>query len=125
MLLWRNVWVAAVLSLSPALAAATSGIIQVTSVRSWTHPESTRVIVDASGPFEFHADRAINPDRLFIDIFHARPFIGNHRSAIHEMVGAPLVQRDRVAEPSPGTTRVVFDLQPPADFKVTTLDAPD
>jgi N-acetylmuramoyl-L-alanine amidase len=125
MLLWRNVWIAAVLTLPPALAGATSDLIQVTGVRSWTHADSTRVIVDISGPFAFRTDRALHPDRFFVDIFHARPLISNRRSFIHEIVGDKLIQRVRVAETSPGTTRIVFDLQSPADFKVSTLDAPD
>src|SRR6185312_11259176 len=125
MLLWRNVWIAAVFTLPPALAAAAADLIQVTGVRSWSRPDSTRVIVDASGPFAYRTDRAIHPDRFYVDIFHARPLIANRRSAIHEIIGDKLIQRVRIAETAPGTTRVVFDLQSPADFKVSTLDAPD
>jgi N-acetylmuramoyl-L-alanine amidase len=125
MLLWRKALTAAIFLIPPAFAATRPGIIQVTGVRSWTHPDSTRVIVDVSGPFEFHADRALHPDRLFIDIFHARPWIANRRSTIHEMIGDKLVQRVRVAETAPGTTRVVFDLQSAVDFQISTLDTPD
>ncbi|HEX4273775.1 MAG TPA: N-acetylmuramoyl-L-alanine amidase [Bryobacteraceae bacterium] len=125
MSLWRNLWTAAIFTLPPALAAPNSGIIQVTGIRSWSRPDSTRVIVETTGPFEYRTDRATNPDRLFIDIPHARPWIAKRRSAIHEIIGDRLVQRVRIAETSPGTTRVVFDLQNPADFKVTRLDAPD
>lgn len=124
MLFRRNVWTA-ILLIPPALAATKPDLIQVTGLRSWTRPDSTRVIVDVSGPFEFHSDRALNPDRLFVDVFHARPWIANRRSAIHEIIGDKLVERVRVAETSPGTTRIVFDLKSAADFKVTTLDAPD
>jgi N-acetylmuramoyl-L-alanine amidase len=125
MLLWRNVWIAAVFTLPPALGATTPDLIQVTGVRSWTRPDSTRIIVDASGPFQYRSDHAFHPDRFFVDIFHARPLIANRRSFIHEIIGDKLLQRVRIAETAPGTTRVVFDLQSPADFKVSTLDAPD
>jgi N-acetylmuramoyl-L-alanine amidase len=123
-MVWRFPRAAAVVGLLPALAAANSGIIQVTSVRSWSHPDSTRVIIETTGPFEYRSDRAHNPDRLFLDILHARPWIEKRRLATHE-VGDHLLSRVRVAETTPGTTRIVFDLAGPADFKVTKLDAPD
>ncbi len=114
----------AVFSTLPVIAAPNSGIIQVTGIRSWSHPDSTRVIIQTSGPFEFKADHAENPDRLYFDILHSRPWIGQHRYATHE-IGDRLVRRVRIAETAPGTTRIVFDLVTPADYKVTKLDAPD
>jgi N-acetylmuramoyl-L-alanine amidase len=116
---------AAIFTLPPALAASNPGIIQVTGIRSWSYADSTRVIVETSGAFEYRTDRAVNPDRLFIDILHSRPWIAKRRSAIHEIVGDRFLQRVRIAETSPGTTRVVFDLQSPADFKISRLDTPD
>ena len=124
MSLWRIIWTAAIFGLPPALAASNSGLIQVTDVRSWTRSDSTRVIIQTTGPFEFRSDHANNPDRLFVDILHARPWIAKRRFATHE-IGDNLFRRVRIAETSPGTTRVVFDLANPADFKITKLDAPD
>lgn len=117
-------WTAAVFGLPPALAASNSGLIQVTNVRSWSHSDSTRVIVETTGPFEYQSDRAFNPDRLYIDILHARPWIAQRRLATRE-IGDKLVRRVRIAETSPGVTRIVFDLVDPADFRITKLDAPD
>jgi N-acetylmuramoyl-L-alanine amidase len=124
MSLWRILWTAAILALPPALAASNSGLIQVTNVRSWSHSDSTRIIVETTGPFEFRSDRAYDPDRLFVDILHSRPWIAKRRSATHE-IGDKLVRRIRIAETSPGTTRIVFDLLNPSDYKVTKLEAPD
>src|SRR5580658_4352855 len=92
---------AALLGLLPAFAATNSGIIQVTAVRSWSHTDSTRVIVETSGPFEFKSDTAHNPDRLFIDILHSRPWIDHKRIATHQ-VNDSLVSRVRIAETAPG-----------------------
>ena len=118
---WRT---AAILSLLPAIAAANTGLIQVTGIRSWSHSDSTRVIVQATGPIEFKSDRATGPDRLFFDIQNARPWIERRRLAIHQ-VNDKLVRRVRIAETAPGTTRIVFDLTGPAEFEVSTLDSPD
>ncbi len=123
-MLWRFSRAAAFLGLLPALASPNSGLIQVTAVRSWSHADSTRVIIETTGPFEYRSDRARNPDRLFLDILHARPSIAHRRVATH-LIGDRLVRRVRVAETSPGTTRVVFDLVSAADFKITRLDAPN
>lgn len=123
-MLWRILWTAAIFAIPPTLAAANPGLIQVTNVRSWSHSDSTRVIIQTTGPFEFSSDRAYDPDRLFVDIRHARPWIAKRRFAVLP-VGDKLVRRVRVAETSPGTTRIVFDLLSPSDFKITKLDAPD
>jgi N-acetylmuramoyl-L-alanine amidase len=116
--------VAAVLTLLPAMAAAKSGIIQVTSVRAWSHPDSTRVIVETTGPFEYRADNASNPERLFFDVLHATPWIAHKRYAT-QPVNDAVVVRVRIAETAPGTTRIVFDLTGPATYKISRLEAPD
>jgi N-acetylmuramoyl-L-alanine amidase len=123
-MLWRLSAVVAVFSILPALAAEKPGIIQVTGVRSWSHSDSTRVIIEATGPFEYKADRAHDPERLFLDIAHSRPWISNRRYATRQIADT-LVNRVRIAEQTPGTTRIVFDLKTPSDFKITRLDAPD
>jgi len=124
MQLRRMAWVAAIFGLAPVLAASRADLIQVTSVRSWSRPDSTRIIIQATGAFAYHSDQAVNPDRLFVDIPHARPWIAQKRAASHE-VGDQLVRRVRIAEYAPGTTRIVFDLVSPVDFSITTLDSPD
>jgi N-acetylmuramoyl-L-alanine amidase len=82
------------------------------------------VIVETTGPFEYQSDRAQNPERLYIDILHSRPWIAQRRFATRE-IGDKLVRRVRVAETAPGVTRIVFDLVGPADFKISRLDTPD
>jgi N-acetylmuramoyl-L-alanine amidase len=114
---------AAILGLLPAIAAANTGLIQVTGIRTWSHADSTRVIVETTGPIDFKSDRAIGPDRLFFDILHARPWIRQRRLAVYQ-INDRLVRRVRIAETAPGTTRVVFDLAGPAEFEVSRLDSP-
>jgi N-acetylmuramoyl-L-alanine amidase len=124
MLLWRVLWTVAIFAIPPTFAASNFDLIQVTNVRSWSHSDSTRVIIQTTGPFEFRSDRANDPDRVFIDILHARPWIAKRRFATLQ-IGDKLVRRVRIAETAPGTTRIVFDLANSSDFKITKLDAPD
>ncbi len=123
-MLWRFSRAAVIFGLLPALAATKSDIIQVTGVRSWSHADFTRIIIETTGPFEYKADRAHDPERLFLDIPHARPWIARHRFATRE-VGDKLVRRVRIAESAPGTTRVVFDRNAHSEYKITRLDSPD
>ena len=108
----------------PVIAAPNSGIIQVTGLRYWSHPGSTRVIIETSGVAEYHADRAHDPERLFFDILHARPWIDGRRLASRQ-INDTLAKRVRIAETSPGVTRVVFDLNGSVEYTVSRLDAPD
>src|SRR5580700_646019 len=117
-------WAAAVFLLLPVIAAPNTGIIQVTDLRAFSHPGSTRVIVETTGPAEFHADRTHDPDRLYFDILRARPWINGHRVATRQ-IGDTRVRRVRVAETAPGTTRIVFDLVGETQYTVSRLDTPD
>ena len=120
----RSHWAAAIFLTLPVIAAPNPGIIQVTDLRTFSHPGSTRVVIETSGPAEFHADRAHDPDRLYFDILRARPWIERRRVATRE-ISDTLVKRVRVAETTPGTTRIVFDLVGQAQYTVSRLDTPD
>lgn len=120
----RTLRTAAFLLTLPVIAASNSGLIQVTGVRSWSHPDYTRVIFDTTGAFQVHSERVFNPDRIYFDISHARPWIGGRRYFTHPINDA-FIHRVRVAETTPGTTRIVFDLAVPASFRMMRLDHPD
>ncbi len=114
----------AILCILPSFAAEKSDLIQVTDLRAWSHPGSTRVVLQLTGPFEFKADSATNPDRLYFDIAGARTWIAKKRYA-NRAVNDALVTKVRVAEPAPGKTRIVFNLTGPATYAVSRLSAPD
>ena len=120
----RTLRTAALFLTLPVISAANPGLIQVTGVHSWSHPDYTRVIFDTTGPFQVHSERAFNPDRIYFDISHARPWIGARRYFTHPINDA-FIHRVRVAETTPGTTRIVFDLVVPANFRMMRLDHPD
>jgi N-acetylmuramoyl-L-alanine amidase len=97
---------------------------QVTAVRCWSLSEATRVVIEVDGEFEFHADRAHNPERIFFDVLHSRPHIdGRHFYA--QTLADRLVKKIRVAEALEGVTRIVLDLQSNADYTANQLSNPD
>ena len=115
---------AVVLGMLPCIAAAKTGISTVTGIRSWSHADSTRVIIQTTGPVEYKVDRAVNPDRLFFDLLHARPLI-DHKRFASRLINDRFVRRVRIAETAPGVTRIVFDLTGPEIYHVSKLEAPD
>ncbi len=114
-----------------AVAAAGTAFLQpawcqslrVNAVRTWSLEGVTRVVIQVSGDFDFHADRLPNPDRIFFDIFRARPSFDGRRTFSTE-VGDRFVARVRAAETLPGVTRVVLDLASPVEFSATKLSNP-
>ena len=88
----------------------------VTAVRHWPVGNATRVAVEVEGNFHYRSDRLHNPERIYFDIVNARNALGVRYYA--EDVSDAVVKRIRVAETSPGTTRVVIELA--SDARVTT-----
>jgi N-acetylmuramoyl-L-alanine amidase len=99
-------------------------LLQVTAVRCWSLTGVTRVVIEVSGEFEFRAERAHNPERIFFDVKGARPHIGGRRFYASD-VADKLVKKVRVAETQAGVTRVVLDLQGAADYSANQLSNPD
>lgn len=117
----------AVLTVSAVLLMGQSdkaALRSVTAVRHWSMQDVTRVAIEVSGPFEFRTDRLHNPDRVYYDILNSHLRIDSRRFYA-ETVGDTLLQKIRVAETTPGITRVVLDLAENATATTTTLTTPD
>jgi len=99
-------------------------LLEVTAVRCWSLSEATRVVIEVDGEFEFRAERAHNPERIFFDVKRSRPRIHGHRF-YSANVDDKLVKKVRVAETQAGVTRVVLDLQTNAEYSATQLSNPD
>ena len=104
--------------------ASRAADFEVTAVRHWSLANTTRIAIEVTGEARYRSDRVENPDRIFFDIAGARPRIEGKRLYADE-VGDKLLKRIRVAETSPGVTRVVLDLESDADFTVSRLDNPN
>ena len=105
---------------TPAVAA---GPIEVTAVRHSIVGRTTRITVDVTGDFAYRSDRLHDPERIFFDIFMAKPRIGP-RNVYAQALSDRLVSRIRMAETSPGVTRVVLDLVTAVEFSVSRAANP-
>jgi N-acetylmuramoyl-L-alanine amidase len=97
---------------------------KVTAVRFWSLGDMTRVAIEVSSDFHYHAERLDGPDRLFFDIRGATPPTDSKGMRIIHVDDA-LVKQIRVAETQPGVTRVVLDLEARAEFTASQLANPD
>ncbi len=103
----RAAWLAVFALLS--IRASTAATRSVTALRHWELGDVTRVVVEVSGRFHFRSDRLHNPERVYFDILNSRPWI-NSKRAYTEAVTDALLTKIRVAETTPGVTRIVLDL---------------
>ncbi len=98
------------------------GLHSVTAVRHWTLSEITRVAIEVSGDFEYRTERLHNPERVYFDILNARPRIDSRRG---QEINDKRVTKLRVAENSPGVTRVVLDVINSAEAITSKLSNPN
>jgi N-acetylmuramoyl-L-alanine amidase len=106
------------------MGASTDAPSKVTAVRFWSLGEVTRVAIEVSSDFHYKSDRLSNPDRLFFDIHGAKPELVSKGMHVIQ-VGDAIVKQIRVAETQPGVTRVVLDLEKPAEFTASQLSTPN
>lgn len=109
---------------SVCFAAPADSKAVITPVRYWTLNDATRIVVETTGEFEFKADRAHDPERVFFDVTGAKVRLES-RLMKTIPVGDHLVKQVRIAETQPGVTRIVFDLESAVDFSASHLTNPD
>jgi len=92
-------------------------------VRSYSHPDKTRAVIDLSEKTEFRADKLINPDRIFIDIMGSISKLEDTSKQIK--IDDGVIKTVRTAQFNQEITRVVFDLYQEARYELFSLIEPD
>lgn len=113
----------AVILASCAIAGEPQPGNSLTEVRFWTFSDTTRIVLETTGDFDFVKDRVANPDRLFFDLSETTVRIGRKRYA-SIAVNDPRLKQIRVAETQPGVARIVFDLEEAVDYMASRLTNP-
>jgi N-acetylmuramoyl-L-alanine amidase len=105
-------------------SSAQPSTAEIRSVRAWSNAGTTRVVVELSRETKWKYGRLSNPERLFVDFAETRPRLGPQR--LHVVaVQDGLVDRVRVAQKDPTTTRMVLDLAADAEYELTHLTNPE
>lgn len=114
----------ALTALALAAAAQEPDLGELRSVRAWSGPESTRVVVELSRETRWKYGRLSRPERLFFDFLETRPRLGPQR--VHTVpVGDPRLQRVRTGLKDAQTTRLVLDLAAEVEYEVSRLTNPE
>lgn len=109
----------------PRIQAQSHAFPRVQAIRFWSFGDVTRVAIQTQGEYKLTSDQIDNPSRLYFDLTGLRPPSVRGRGIETIPVGDQRVKQIRVAEVSPGRTRVVFDLQGPAEVVSSQLVNPD
>lgn len=103
--------------------ASSTGRIE--AVRFWSFENVTRVAVQTRGDYKVVSDQVERPSRVYFDLAGLQPPMSARRGAQTIHVGDQRVQQIRIAEASPGKTRLVLDLEGPAEVISSQLVNPD
>jgi len=98
---------------------------RVRAIRFWSFADVTRVAIQTDGEYKLRSDQIDKPPRLFFDLNGLRPPASGHRGVETIQVADQRIKEIRVAQVNPGTTRIVFDLESPAEFVSSQLVNPD
>jgi N-acetylmuramoyl-L-alanine amidase/putative methionine-R-sulfoxide reductase with GAF domain len=108
---------------SPPSSETAHGFPEVTGIRHWSAANSSTVVIDLEDQVQYEAHRLANPERIYFDLHDTRlsPDLGVGKSID---VDDPLIQRIRVAQPEPGLTRVVIEINGAWNFSVSLAPNP-
>lgn len=99
------------------LPAGAAELALLQDIRLWAGPEQTRVVFDLDGPVHYTVFTLDNPDRVVIDVSHAR----RAPALKAPQQGKGLIRSVRTGVQSGSTTRVVLDLSASARPESFTL----
>jgi N-acetylmuramoyl-L-alanine amidase len=89
----------------------------VTGVQHWSAAESSTVVIDLQDQVQYEAHHLSDPERIFFDLHGTALAPGLFGKTIE--VEDALLARVRIAQPTPGVTRVVLETKRPSDFSVS------
>jgi N-acetylmuramoyl-L-alanine amidase len=108
---------------SPSAHVENAGLLpKVTGIRHWSSADSSTVAIDLEDQVQYEAHRISNPDRIYFDLHDTTlaPELSGKTIGIEDA----LLRRIRVAQPTPGVTRVVLETKSAADFSVSLEQNP-
>lgn len=89
---------------------------EVTGIRHWSSPDSSTVVVDLQDQIQYEAHTLDNPPRVYFDLQDTKMASGLLNQSIS--VDDAFLKRVRMAQPSPGVTRVVLDTKGVSEVSV-------
>ncbi|RMH61648.1 MAG: N-acetylmuramoyl-L-alanine amidase [Zetaproteobacteria bacterium] len=88
-------------------ASAQAKTVEIKDLRLWTAPDHSRLVLDLSGAVNYHVFRLHQPERVVLDVEHARL-----RARIGKLkLPDPVIRRIRSGVPAAGQLRLVIDVK--------------
>src|SRR3954467_11373590 len=104
---------------------AHTGQSRVEAVRFWSFGNVTRIAIQIQGDFRLVTDQINNPSRVYFDLHGIRPPATARKGVQTIQVRDRRLRQIRIAEVSPGRTRLVFDLLGPVEVFSSKLVNPN
>ncbi|HEX4170214.1 MAG TPA: N-acetylmuramoyl-L-alanine amidase [Bryobacteraceae bacterium] len=98
---------------------------RIQAIRFWSFGDVTRIAIQTEGDYRLFSDQIENPPRVYFDLAGLQPPAGPHHGFQTIEVKDRLLKQIRVAEVSPGRTRIVFDLECQVEVVSSQLVNPD
>ena len=95
------------------------------AIRFWSFGDVTRIAIQTQGNYRILTDQIERPYRVYFDLNGIKPTSAAHHGIQTIPVGDKRLKQIRVAEVSPGRTRIVFDLEGPVEVVSSQLVNPD
>ncbi|MEA2022379.1 MAG: N-acetylmuramoyl-L-alanine amidase family protein [Candidatus Caldatribacteriota bacterium] len=92
-------------------------------IRSYTHDDKTRVVIDMSEKTEFSTNKLTGPDRIYVDIMGSILKLEDSSKKID--INDNTVKTVRTAKFNENTIRVVFELYKATNYNVFKLSGPE
>lgn len=113
------------LALACSNGESAAGFSHVEAIRFWSFGDITRIAIQTSGDYRLATDQVPKPARIYFDFNGLRPPGPNHNGLQVIAVNDRRLKQIRVAEVSPGKTRIVLDLETAVDVVSSRLVNPD
>jgi N-acetylmuramoyl-L-alanine amidase len=101
---------------------STTGIPNVTDIRTWNADNYTRVVVTLDGTVKYDAARISSPDRIYFDLYKARLTHVLANKSLQLSDG--LLKSVRVAQNKQGVVRLVLDVNGAKEYSAFMLSNP-
>ncbi len=94
----------------------------LTTVRNYTHPEKTRIVLDLSEQTPYRVTNLSEPDRIVVDVEGSASQLNAEQKEI--VIDDSLVNRVRIGQFNQDTVRVVMDLKNNYEYQAFDLSSP-
>ena len=104
-------------ALAPVAENKLADLPKITSVRHWSSPGGTTVVIDMDNQVNYEVHRLMSPDRIYFDL-HDTALPADLEGKTMDVGDASLASV-RIAQPIAGVTRVVLDTKDGSNFSVS------